>query len=125
MIVQKHPSQRFDWFLKINYPNEDDRIDFEELRDDGKIPPSARRRWAGRDSRDRRSVTECGWTLNWTTGCISIDNSDIDELARLLPIGTVSDNKNLSGEASGSSMAELKQKLKAGWRVTNESRSLQ
>ena len=27
--------------------------------------------------------------INWTTGCISIDNSDIVELARLLPIGTL------------------------------------
>jgi hypothetical protein len=88
MIVQKHPSQRFDWFLKINYPNEDDRIHFEELRDDGKIP-----RWAREGGQvgihgTDNPILNVG-DVNWTTGCISIDNSDIDELARLLPIGTV------------------------------------
>jgi lipoprotein-anchoring transpeptidase ErfK/SrfK len=88
MIVQKHPSYRFDWFLKLNYPNADDREHFEELRDDGKIP-----RWAreggqvgihGTDD----PILNVG-DVNWTTGCISIDNEDIAELARLLPIGTV------------------------------------
>jgi lipoprotein-anchoring transpeptidase ErfK/SrfK len=27
--------------------------------------------------------------VNWTTGCISVDNADISELAELLPIGTL------------------------------------
>ncbi|MGA2410694.1 MAG: L,D-transpeptidase [Candidatus Binataceae bacterium] len=88
MIVEKHRSRRFDWFLKINYPNEADRIHFEQLREDGEIP-----RWAreggqvgihGTDD----PILNVG-DINWTTGCISIDNDDIAELARLLPVGTV------------------------------------
>ena len=27
--------------------------------------------------------------VNWTTGCISVDDEDVEELKRLLPDGTV------------------------------------
>jgi lipoprotein-anchoring transpeptidase ErfK/SrfK len=27
--------------------------------------------------------------INWTTGCISVDDEDVEELKRLLPTGTV------------------------------------
>ncbi|HTT77172.1 MAG TPA: L,D-transpeptidase family protein [Candidatus Binataceae bacterium] len=88
MIVQKHPSRRFDWFLKINYPNAEDRAHFEELRDEGEIP-----RWVREGGQVGIHGTDDPLlnvdNINWTTGCISIDNGDITELARLLPIGTV------------------------------------
>jgi murein L,D-transpeptidase YafK len=88
MIVGKHPSRRFEWFLKINYPNADDQQHFTELREEGEIP-----RWAREGGQVGIHGTDNPLLnvgdVNWTTGCISIDNQDIDELARLLPIGTV------------------------------------
>jgi lipoprotein-anchoring transpeptidase ErfK/SrfK len=27
--------------------------------------------------------------IDWTTGCISVNNLDIDELSRILPVGTL------------------------------------
>lgn len=88
MIVQKHPSARFDWFLKINYPNAEDRAHFEELRDEGKIPAWEREGGQVGIHGTDNPILNVG-DVNWTTGCISIDNGDIAELARLLPIGTV------------------------------------
>jgi len=87
LIVEKHRSRRFDWFLKINYPNADDRAHFEELRAGGEIP-----RWAREGGQvgihgTDNPILNIG-DINWTTGCISIDNEDIGELARLLPVGT-------------------------------------
>lgn len=87
MIVQKHPSRRFDWFLKINYPNAEDRAHFEELRDEGKIPMWEREGGQVGIHGTDNPILNVG-DINWTTGCISIDNDDIAELARLLPIGT-------------------------------------
>ena len=47
-IVEKYPSARFRWFLRLNYPNLVDRVRYEMLRvngvvpvdHDGKTPPS-------------------------------------------------------------------------------------
>lgn len=88
MIVGKHPSRRFGWFLKINYPNEEDRDHFEELRDERRIPSSAREGGQVGIHGTDNPLLNVG-DVNWTTGCISIDNQDIEELAQLLPIGTV------------------------------------
>ena len=92
-IIKKYPSRRFRWFLRLNYPNNVDRIRYETMRDDGVVPVG-----------DHGRVTPVGSAIgihgtdvpilnsghvNWTTGCISVDNNDIDDLARMLPVGTV------------------------------------
>jgi lipoprotein-anchoring transpeptidase ErfK/SrfK len=91
-IVEKHPSRRWDWFLTLNYPNEIDRHRYEQLRESGELP-----------SEDGRPVGVGGrigihgtdepmlnrGDVNWTTGCISVDDEDVEELKRLLPKGTV------------------------------------
>jgi murein L,D-transpeptidase YafK len=88
LIVGKHRSARFGWFLHLNYPNERDHERFEESRAAHLIPASAREGGQigihGTDS-PYLNVSD----VNWTTGCISVDNSDIRELARLLPVGTL------------------------------------
>ena len=87
-IVSKHRSARFGWFLHINYPNEHDQLRFEQSRAAHLIPASANEGGQigihGTDS-PYLNVAD----VNWTTGCISVDNVDIRELARLLPIGTL------------------------------------
>ena len=87
-IVARHPSGRFRYFLRIDYPNDVDRVRFAELREDGKIPGRVREGGEIGIHGTDNPILNIG-NVNWTTGCISIDNSDIVELARLLPIGTL------------------------------------
>jgi murein L,D-transpeptidase YafK len=88
LIIEKRRSARFNWFLKLSYPNAADQARFAELRSTHEI--SARVREGGQvgihgtDS-PYLNVSD----VNWTLGCISIDNRDIDEMARLLPVGTL------------------------------------
>jgi len=88
LIVGKHSSARFGWFLHINYPNAEDQARFERSRAEHLIPASAREGGQigihGTDS-PYLNVSD----INWTTGCISVTNTDIRELAYLLPVGTL------------------------------------
>ncbi|MGH7933863.1 MAG: L,D-transpeptidase family protein [Candidatus Binataceae bacterium] len=87
-IIGKHRSYRWRYFLKLDYPNNVDRIRFGEMRADGMIP--ARFREGGEigiHGTDEPLLND--GLVNWTTGCISIDNRAIVELVRLLPIGTL------------------------------------
>ncbi len=89
LIAAKHPSARFNWFLRINYPNATDQERFRILQIE--IIWSVQEHTSaveigihGTDS----PILNLG-NVNWTLGCISVDNADIDEMARLLPIGTL------------------------------------
>ncbi len=88
LIIGKHRSARFGWFLHINYPNSIDQERFEQSRAARLIPASA-----GEGGQIGIHGTDAPYLnvgdVNWTTGCISVDNADIKELARLLPIGTL------------------------------------
>jgi L,D-transpeptidase catalytic domain len=92
-IVEKYPSARFKWFLRLNYPNLVDRVRYETLRVNGVVP-------VDHDGKAPLVGSAIGihgtdvpilnaGHINWTTGCISVNNKDIDELERLLPVGTV------------------------------------
>jgi hypothetical protein len=88
LIVSRHRSARFRWFLKINYPNATDEANFVQLKAEGDIPRGLREGGAvGIHGTDLPILNE--GNVDWTTGCISVDNSAISELARLLPIGTL------------------------------------
>jgi len=88
LIVAKHRSARFDWFLRLNYPNATDQERFHEMRVEHELGAGTRLGGQigihGTDS----PVLNNG-DVNWTLGCISVDNRDIDDMARLLPIGTL------------------------------------
>ncbi len=91
-IVEKHHSRRWQWFLGLNYPNDIDRYRYEQMRDAREVP-----------IHDGHDVGEGGHigihgtdvpilnagNIDWTTGCISVNNQDIQELTRILPVGTV------------------------------------
>jgi murein L,D-transpeptidase YafK len=88
LIVGKHRSSRFGWFLHLNYPNEQDHERFEESRAAHLIPASAHEGGQiGIHGTDAPSLNVAD--IDWTTGCISVDNTDIWELVRLLPVGTL------------------------------------
>ena len=91
-IIKKYPSERFTYFLRLNYPNKVDRNRYTDLLDDDVVPVvEGRRRSAGGaigiHGTDRPRFNN--WDIDWTTGCISIDNQAIEELNNTLPIGTV------------------------------------
>ncbi|MHB8381924.1 MAG: L,D-transpeptidase family protein [Candidatus Binataceae bacterium] len=92
-ISGKHPSARWHWFLTLDYPNAIDRLRYAALSADD-VAPAVR---DGRVIREGGSIGIHGTDvpmlnsgdINWTTGCISLDNPDVAQLHRLLPIGTV------------------------------------
>src|SRR6266481_820561 len=91
-IVEKHPSRRWDWFLSLNYPNEIDRYRYDQMRTGGEVP-IADGRPVGVGGRigihgTDNPVLNRG-DVNWTTGCISVDDEDVEELTRILPNGTL------------------------------------
>jgi lipoprotein-anchoring transpeptidase ErfK/SrfK len=91
-IVEKHPSARWDWFLTLNYPNEIDRHRYDQMRVDGEVPredghPVGVGGRIGIHGSDEPELNR--GDINWTTGCISVDDEDVEELTRLLPKGTL------------------------------------
>jgi L,D-transpeptidase catalytic domain len=92
MIVGKHPSYRWRWFLTLNYPNMVDRQRYDELLHGRVLPvrggrPVPEGGHIGIHGTDNPMLNDGG--VNWTTGCISVENRDISELRRILPVGTV------------------------------------
>lgn len=91
-IIRKEPSFRFHWFLRLNYPNLVDRQRYELLRAEHEVP-AVDGHVLGVGSAIGIHGTDVPvlnhGLVNWTTGCVSVSNHSIDELARLLPVGTV------------------------------------
>jgi L,D-transpeptidase catalytic domain len=91
-IISKWPNRRWRYFLKLNYPNNYDRAQYAQLVSSGEVP-----RWRGRALSEGDGIGIHGTDepllntgkVNWTTGCISVDNGAIDELDALLPVGTL------------------------------------
>ncbi len=91
-IVDEHPSRRWEWCLTLNYPNVLDRRRYEQLRDGGAVPVEDGRPVGvggriGIHGSDNPLLNR--GNINWTTGCISVNDQDVDELHKLLPTGTV------------------------------------
>jgi lipoprotein-anchoring transpeptidase ErfK/SrfK len=91
-IVEKHQSRRWEWFLTLNYPNVIDRRRYEQMRDGGIVPiedgrPVGVGGRIGIHGSDNPLLNR--GDVNWTTGCISVSDQDVDELHKLLPTGTV------------------------------------
>ena len=92
-IIEKYRSARFHWFLRLNYPNLVDRVRYETQRINGVIPVDGEGKSPTVGSAIGIHGTDVpilnAGHINWTTGCISVSNKDIDDLERLLPVGTV------------------------------------
>ena len=79
-VIKKNPSSRFYKALLINYPNEDDRREFETLKKQGLIPSSV----------TIGGLVEIhgGGEDALTEGCISVANDIMDKIYALVPVGT-------------------------------------
>jgi L,D-transpeptidase catalytic domain len=92
VIVEKYYNPRWRWFLRLSYPNFDDRNRWDSMREEGLVPvihghlrPLGGS--IGIHGTDRPRFNRL--RVNWTLGCISVDNDAIEELDRLLPVGTM------------------------------------
>ncbi len=82
IIDTKHPSQNFQKFLRISYPNESDKANAKRLG----VPAGGQVGIHG----DRGGVAGFfqRFDKRWTDGCIAIRNADIQEIYDLVAVGT-------------------------------------
>lgn len=89
-VDRRHRSRAFHRFLHVSYPNAEDRRAFREAIRSGALPPNARiggdigihgeaRGWQGAPHK---------W-VDWTAGCVALDNDEIEELFRAARVGAV------------------------------------
>lgn len=99
-VVKKLPASRYHKALLINYPNEEDRRNFIQAKKSGSIPAGARIgglieiHGGGKDS--------------MTFGCIALDNHQMDDIFKLVPVetpvtivGAIDDKNVLSSAVKG------------------------
>ena len=88
-IVSKRVHDRWNRFMALDYPNKESYDKFNKRKQSGEIPSNARigggigihGTWPHDDFMiDRYS--------NWTMGCISMKNSDVEEVYSFVPVGT-------------------------------------
>lgn len=87
-ISDVHKHEKWEYFMLIDYPNEESKKNFEELKLKGVISQNARIGgnigihgiWFNGDN-----VIDL--KHHWTDGCISIKNADVQELAKLVKPG--------------------------------------
>jgi murein L,D-transpeptidase YafK len=88
-IVAKRPHDKWHRFLALDYPTPADIEKFNQRKQRGEIPKNARPGGAigihGTWPNDDMVVDRY---KNWTLGCISLKNSDVQELYKYLGVGT-------------------------------------
>lgn len=88
-IVQKRPHQKWHKIAMIDYPNKESWEKFNQRKAEGLIPKSAKIGGGigihGTWPKDNIVVDDF---TNWTEGCVSLKNHDLDELFSYLPVGT-------------------------------------
>jgi hypothetical protein len=91
-IIAKRLNSRWRYFLKLDYPNSVDRARYEQLVSQGEVPRFKGHAISPGDGIGIHGTDEPilnDGNVNWTTGCVSVDNGAIDELEALLPVGTL------------------------------------
>lgn len=88
-VVSKRIHDKWDRFIALDYPNREDYDKFNRRKQRGEIPSGARIGGGigihGTWPHDDYQVDAY---KNWTDGCISLKNSDVEELYGYLPVGT-------------------------------------
>jgi murein L,D-transpeptidase YafK len=82
-VRAKYPHRRWDYFIWLDYPNTKNWLKFARAKEAGKLPPDAD---IGGDvgihgTEDPLRNLD---GLNWTKGCISLLNKDLDEIYPLV-----------------------------------------
>ncbi|MFN2456831.1 MAG: murein L,D-transpeptidase family protein [Chitinophagaceae bacterium] len=88
-IISKKPHNKWSRFMLIDYPNKETLARFNERKRRGEIPKSAKPGGGvgihGTWPHDEYIVDRY---KNWTLGCISLKNEDVQELYSYIPTGT-------------------------------------
>lgn len=94
-ITGKRVHARYVRFMAIDYPNERDRANYRAALSRGSIPRARRAvsngvaglgGQVGIHGTDKGELNRVG--INWTFGCVSLANRDVEELYGLVPEGT-------------------------------------
>ena len=88
-ILSKRPHNKWSRFMLLDYPNQETMVKFNQRKQRGEIPKNATPGggvgihgvWPHEDFVIDRYK-------NWTLGCISLKNADVQELYSYIPIGT-------------------------------------
>lgn len=91
-IVSRSPS-RYHVFMRLDYPNADDRARFAKAVAAGNLPKGAA---IGGDIGIHGAPPQVEWKnvhkdYDWTAGCIAVDDDEIERVAALVPDGTAVD----------------------------------
>lgn len=88
-IISKRPHSKWHKMLMLDYPTRESWQKFNERKSKGIIPKTAKIGGgiAIHGTWPNDNIVVDGYT-NWTQGCISLKNEDLDELEAYLPIGT-------------------------------------
>lgn len=93
--VTMHQPSQYKVFLRLDYPTAADHQRFAMLKARGELPKSAR---IGGDIGIHGPPVSLGPAakallekVDWTAGCIAVDEEEIVEIARLVPDGTIVD----------------------------------
>lgn len=82
-VRAKYPHPKWDWFIWLDYPNTQNWLNFARAKKAGRIPPEADIGGEigihGTEDPYRNKSGE-----NWTKGCISLLNKDLDEIYPLV-----------------------------------------
>lgn len=82
LVTAKKPGSTYYKALALNYPNDEDRAEFDRLRRLGQIPRGA----------SLGGLIEIhgdgGRGKDWTKGCVALTNQDMDDLFRRARVGT-------------------------------------
>ena len=88
-IINKRPHPKWDHFLSLDYPTQEDYQKFNERKAEGAIPQTAKIGGAigihGTWPHEDFAIDQY---QNWTEGCISTKNEYIQELFQKVPVGT-------------------------------------
>jgi murein L,D-transpeptidase YafK len=78
-IRAKYPHARWDYFMWLDYPNNQDWLKFSRAKQAGRLPPDADiGGQVGIHGTEDASRNLSG--LNWTHGCVSLMNKDLEEI---------------------------------------------
>jgi murein L,D-transpeptidase YafK len=87
-IQSKYPHQKWNKFMRLDYPTAADRQKFEKRKAQGIIPAHAK---IGGDIGIHGTWPREDWAIetvqNWTLGCISMRNDHLNELYSMIPVG--------------------------------------
>jgi murein L,D-transpeptidase YafK len=93
-ITWKRPHPKYDRFMLLSYPNERDRANYLQALQRGEVPRIDKEGHArglggsvGIHGSDKEDLNRVG--INWTYGCVSLSNQDIEDLYALVGPGAV------------------------------------